>query len=113
MKIATMEFIRYHQSVRKYMMNDSNPEPIDHPVWVHAAKYVEPEIDYLRGYIDQKTCLERQSQLCDELYFDVTAEQMRIANTYGIMERFVNYLRTRVADSKEDQVIVKLKGDGQ
>jgi len=66
--IAEMKFIRYHGQVANYLMGLTDQEPPVDERWPHAAAFVEPQIDYRRGYITAKERAKLEEELFDKLY---------------------------------------------
>jgi len=67
--IARMDFIRYHKQVADYLMGLTDQEPPVHKLWgEQAAAFVEPQMDYRRGYITADERAKREGELIDKLY---------------------------------------------
>lgn len=75
--IATMDFIRYHKQVADYLMGSTDQEPSDNKRWPHAAAFVQPQIDYRRGYITGAERAQVEATLFDKLY--VSKKERKLA----------------------------------
>lgn len=67
--IARMDFIRYHKQVADYLMGLTEQEPPEHELWgEQAAAFVQPQIDYRRGYITAAERVKAEAKLIQKLY---------------------------------------------